>query len=228
MPPKRKNKTLRQAAKSDDDGTGTIFFYHESDKPYGKFSQWYPSTFAIPTASLNFLTEGPSPDAAAATLATYDPTITFNCAEQCFMFSKALYFSDATVCASILATSVQKDQKALGRTITNFDKNEWLRVKARVLRVVNWYKFSCAENRAERDVLLGTSERELAEASRLDPSCGIGYSAKYAETYRAHWGENLLGKALGAVRRRLREWVRLEMEEGQIVDWNWDGWLEGG
>lgn len=226
MPPKRKNKTLPHTENPEDDGTGTIFFYHESGKPYGKFSQWYPTTLTIPTASLCFLAEGPSPSTAAAILATYGPSITFNCAEQCFMFSKALFFSDATVCTSILGTSAQKEQKALGRTITNFDNDEWLRVKARVLRVANWYKFSCVVNKAERDVLLGTGERELAEASRLDPSCGIGYSAKYAETYRAHWGANLLGKALGVVRGRLREWIRLEMEEGEIVNWDWDGGLE--
>jgi hypothetical protein len=53
-----------------------------------------------------------------------------------------------------------------------------------------------------RDILLGTEERELAEAARRDRIRGIGYKADEAETYREFWGENLLGKALMSVRGR--------------------------
>lgn len=77
-----------------------------------------------------------------------------------------------------------------------------------------------------RNVLLGTGERELAEAGRRDRVWGIGYRAFEAEGYREWWGENLLGVCLGDVRGRVVEMDRRGREEGGIVDWDWDGSLD--
>jgi len=78
-----------------------------------------------------------------------------------------------------------------------------------------------------RSVLLGTGERELAEAGRRDRVWGIGYRAFEAEGYREWWGENLLGKCLGDVRGRIGEMDRRGREVGVGVDWDWDGGLDG-
>jgi hypothetical protein len=74
-----------------------------------------------------------------------------------------------------------------------------------------------------RDIFLGTEDRELAEAGRRDRVWGIGYQAHEAERYRQSWGENRLGKALMAVRTRIREVALREREMGVLDDWAWDG-----
>jgi hypothetical protein len=68
---------------------------------------------------------------------------------------------------------------------------------------------------------LGTGEREICEAARLDWRWGIGYGAKEALDYRENWGENLLGKAIVRVRGRIRERLR-EVGEGKRVVGDWD------
>jgi ribA/ribD-fused uncharacterized protein len=148
--------------------------------------------------------------------------MTFTCAEQLYMFSKALYFSDALSCTHILATSDPKAQKKLGKAVKNFNEYKWTLVKSRVARVGNWYKFTNPVNRHMKNVLLGTRERELAEAARRDRVWGIGYNAEEADRYRKMWGENRLGRALMVVRGRVREW-EMRVEESGEVDWDWDG-----
>jgi len=77
-----------------------------------------------------------------------------------------------------------------------------------------------------RGVLLGTGDRELAEAARRDRVWGIGYNAEEAEVNRENWGENRLGRALMCVRERLKVMVQMEVE-GNVVAWDWDGQVEG-
>ena len=45
----------------------------------------------------------------------------------------------------------------------------------------------------------------MTQASPFDNIWGIGFNAVDAESNYAHWGLNLLGKALMKVRRRLKE-----------------------
>ncbi|KAF2128641.1 DUF1768-domain-containing protein [Dothidotthia symphoricarpi CBS 119687] len=195
MPPKRKANTANRAKKSD-----TIFFYMPNDKPHGVFCQWRASPIV------------------------YGPTITFSCAEQFLMFCKAIYFSDEPSCTLIMATSDPKEQKRLGKQVAGFDEMKWDVVKSRVARVGNWYKFTHPANRAMKDVLLGTGERELVEAASRDRVWGVGFNANHAESHRREWGLNLLGKALMDVRDRLGEKVRAEAEY-VVVEWDWDGEL---
>lgn len=68
------------------------------------------------------------------------------------------------------------------------------------------HKFSISEdNESLRMWLLATGERELVEASPLDSIWGIGFAERDAGANRQRWGQNLLGKALMEVRKRLRE-----------------------
>ena len=227
MPPKKKANPLGRAKKPIPESE-TIFFYMPNDKPYGVFCQWHPSTITIPITSLHFLTSSTasadSTTDSATILEEHAPSLTFGCAEQFYMFAKALYFADSSTCTRILATSDPKEQKKLGQQVRNFNDFKWSLVKSRVARVGNWYKFTNPANRYMCDILLGTGEQELAEASRRDRIWGIGYNAEEAERFRKMWGENLLGKALMGVRERLREKMEKNEEEG----WEWDGTLEGG
>lgn len=139
------------------------------------------------------------------------------------MFIKALFFSDTSSCRAILATPDPATQKKLGQSVDGFSDTEWDAVKSRVARVGNWYEFTDRRNLHMRDILLGTGERELAEAGRRDRVWGIGYQAHEAERYKQHWGMNKLGKALVAVRSRVGEVLVRETETGVLDDWDWDG-----
>lgn len=117
-------------------------------------------------------------------------------------------------------------QKALGRQVKDFDEKIWderkynlmlsyssstdLRAadKLRIVEEGNHHKFTISEDAENlRAMLLATGDRELVEASPRDKIWGIGYAEKDAGYKRARWGQNLLGKALMSVRRRLRDEV---------------------
>jgi ribA/ribD-fused uncharacterized protein len=204
MSPKRKSHPPGRAPGPESESTsGTIYFYMLNAKPYGVFCQWHTSHFFIPTSSLQFLsTNAPNPTTATALLAAHASFVGFPCAEQSYMFCKALFFSSVTSCARILSSQDQKEQKKVGRQIPDFSEWHWDKIKSRVARVGNWYKFTDGRNARMRDVLMGTGERELAEASRRDRVWGIGYNEEEAERYRGILGENLLGKCLVDVRGR--------------------------
>ena len=219
MAPKRKNaRTIH--TKTPTTPSSTVFFYHPDEKPYGVFCQWKASPITVPTSILQTIARKPP---TSAILADHGTSIIFSCAEQSYMFCKALYFSDGESCKVILATNDPAEQKKLGKNVKGFSDEEWDGVKSRVARVGNWFKFTHPENRHMRDILLGTEDRELAEAGRRDRVWGIGYQAHEAKRYRQSWGENKLGKALMAVRTRIGEVVLRERGMGVLDDWVWDG-----
>jgi len=82
----------------------------------------------------------------------------------------------------------------------------------------SYFKFQYGRDEGERKddgvglraKLLGTGDREIVEASPMDRLWGVGFGAKNAEKRRKDWGLDLLGKALG----RAREKLRSEEEEG--------------
>ncbi|KAH7087333.1 hypothetical protein FB567DRAFT_621104 [Paraphoma chrysanthemicola] len=222
MPPKRKPNAPGRAPNPTSQQSTTIYFYAPNSTPYGTFSQWYPSPLTIPTTSLHFLTRSP---ASTTLLATYAPRIPFTCAEQVHMFAKALLFGDAASCVRILARSDPKEQKKLGKRVKGFNEYKWTRVKSRVVRVGNWYKFTDSRNEGLKEVLLGTGERELVEAAKGDRVWGIGFGEGEAEGRRGEWGENRLGEAVMAVRRRIRMCEARGEEGGERGkgDLEWDG-----
>ncbi|KAF2496005.1 DUF1768-domain-containing protein [Lophium mytilinum] len=231
-PPKPHQRTSKTPAPNPptESPNSTLFFYMPDEKPYGLFCQWHPSPFTVSTSALVWLlTEGPQPPSFSDTTTMIngepaDPLvaasrelpilatskINFNCAEQFMMFAKALYFSDFRTAVRIMDSKSPKEQQALGAAVAGFSSERWGHVKAghermvkeRVVEQGNYCKFT--QNRAFREVLLGTGERELAEAGSKDRTWGIGYTAKNAERYRSYWGQNLLGKCL----MRARGWIR--------------------
>jgi ribA/ribD-fused uncharacterized protein len=148
----------------------------------------------------------PSTDVAQTTL---EPQMqTFHFAEQYMMYSKAVLFGAPDIADSILAASTPRECKSLGRLVPNFTDEEWNPVKERIVEEGNYAKFTRGvgdDGKKIRDILMGTGDRELVEASPMDREWGIGFGSENAENNRSNWGKNLLGKALERVRTRIRE-----------------------
>ena len=140
------------------------------------------------------------------------------------MYQKAVLFNDETVAKQILATSDPKKQKALGKKVSNFSGETWDKHKFDIVVQANTLKFggkglaveddrfvygsvdkAAREDITMREILLSTGDRELVEASPLDKIWGIGFDPQKAVySARNKWGQNLLGKALMEVRKKLR------------------------
>ncbi|KAK3377242.1 hypothetical protein B0T24DRAFT_620757 [Lasiosphaeria ovina] len=186
-------------------------FFYMPDAAHGELCQWYPSIFTVSKAEISSLVghnkndsnSQPGPANNELDTEPSDESITFTCAEQFMMYCKAVRFNDADTQARVLATANPKEQKRLGRLTKGFDPASWDPVKSGVAEAGNMAKFG--QNVKLRRKLLATGGRMLVEAASRDRVWGIGYTAKHAMSHRAHWGENLLGKALMAVRARLRE-----------------------
>jgi ribA/ribD-fused uncharacterized protein len=194
------------------------FFYMPREQPYGCFCQWKSGNFKVPISTLSWL-KFAHPKNTTQTLAPEDEfgTLEFNCAEQFMMYCKAVFFSDQASAEKIMGSEDPAHQKKMGRLVKGFSADQWRSVCERVVFEGNWWKFS--QNRAYREALMGTGERELCEASRSDRLWGIGYNAKEALQYRRLWGENLLGKGLMRVREKIKE--RLEAHAQYIRD-DWE------
>lgn len=156
-----------------------IFFWKVAEL-YGDFSQWSYSPFTLNTKS-------------------------FTNTEQFMMYHKAILMSDHSTAATILQStnSHPAKYKKLGRQVKNFDQKLWDEMSLSVVVVGNLAKFTSDEELKE--VLLGTGEKMIVEASPFDRIWGIGFTEGNAMANRDRWGVNRLGEALMIVRRIIRE-----------------------
>lgn len=122
------------------------------------------------------------------------------------MYQKALLFKDQAIASKILKATIPKEQKSLGRMVSNFNHAVWEENRDRIVQDGSYYKFAnsllSGENLKKK--LLSTGERELVEASPEDRIWGIGFGEENASEMREEWGLNLLGKALMHARERMR------------------------
>ena len=141
----------------------------------GPFSQWYPSVFEI---------EG----------------VHYNCAEQYMMAKKAELFGDKEAHAAIMASTVPKEQKAIGRKVQNFDLDRWNAVARDIVFRANMAKFS--QHPQLRKFILETGTQEIVEASPEDTIWGIGLAENDPDAQdKTKWkGTNWLGEVLMSVR----------------------------
>lgn len=141
----------------------------------GPFSQWHLSDFTV-------------------------NDITFNCAEQYMMYEKAMLFEDYDTAVKILETDAPRKQKALGRTVSNFDPDQWNKVARDIVFAGNVAKFT--QNDQLKEVLLETKGTILVEASPYDKVWGIGLKQNDPRSLnRKTWrGTNWLGEVLTNVR----------------------------
>ncbi len=145
---------------------------------HGPFSQWYPCEFTLGGAK-------------------------YNCTEQYMMAKKALFFEDEQSWLKIMACDSPKVQKAIGRTVTNFDVEKWKDVCEEIVYVGNYAKFT--QDDYLKSVILGTENRTLVEASPYDKIWGIGLAETDPKALNPDsWqGLNLLGIALMKVRESI-------------------------
>lgn len=128
-----------------------------------------------------------------------------NCAEQAMMLNKAHFFKDDAAFKKILEYKDPRAQKAIGRTIKNFDADKWDEVAFELVVSANVAKF--AANKSWRELLFLTYPLTLVEASPTDRIWGIGYGENNPNIFqeKENWGRNLLGHALVLTRNVLLE-----------------------
>lgn len=128
--------------------------------------------------------------------------VNFNCSEQAMMYQKALLFKDNDTAQRILRSKNPKDQKRLGREVSNFNPKEWDDKKQSIMVNILFDKFN--QNPGIKEKLLKDKCDLFVEASPYDRIWGIGYLEKDALKNINNWGENLLGLALTEVREILK------------------------
>lgn len=145
----------------------------------GPFSQWARSDFVI---------EG----------------VKYNTAEQYMMAEKARLFGDEDIAARIMNSIYPQKQKSLGRQVKGFNVEVWEQNAKLIVYRGSFAKFS--QSVELLDVLFGTEDQILVEASPLDKVWGIGLDeADAAKTPVEQWqGRNWLGEVLTKVKADLR------------------------
>ena len=142
--------------------------------------------------------------------------ITYNCMEQYLMYQKAIYFHDIFTGEKIMRASRPTVQKALGRTVKNFDAVMWK--EAVPSKLVKGLKAKFSQVPHCKKYLKLTAGMTLAEASGTDNFYGIGFSLFAHEgvlSDQSKWGYNLLGKCLMNVREHLDDakvWLECNSE----------------
>ncbi|KAI8774084.1 swarming motility protein YbiA [Biomphalaria glabrata] len=152
------------------------FFYSKSSP----FSQHHPSKFVI---------DG----------------ITFNCAEQYMMYSKAVLFNDTEMQLKILSAPNPNQQKKFGRQVSNFDEKIWKSKCEDIVKRASIAKFQ--QNEDLQEELFKTFPKLLVEASPRDTIWGIGLGASDPKAHdKKTWrGQNKLGYILTEVRNQLMD-----------------------
>lgn len=154
----------------------------KTDKYYffwnGPFSQWYKSEFTV---------DG----------------ITFVTAEEYMMYEKAKLFNDDEIAELILKTDNPSEQKILGRSVKNFDKDIWEKHAKDIVTKGNIAKFS--QNEDLLSFMKTTKDLILVEASPYDRIWGIGLGEDDPDIEdESKWqGTNWLGECLMRAREVL-------------------------
>lgn len=152
-----------------------LYFYSHKRKG-GEFSQFYPCAFKH---------EGE----------------TFYSAEQWMMASKARLMGDEKTRRQIMKERSPMKIKSLGRRVTPFNQRLWEKERFKIVFAGNMLKFN--QDDRLRKKLKDTGNKTLVEAAPRDKIWGIGISVKDATAGKKWKGQNLLGKALMKVRKKL-------------------------
>lgn len=128
----------------------------------------------------------------------------FNCGEQWIMYAKANLFNDLNVGQQILRTAAPAAIKKLGRQVKNFDEEIWKANRVSLVKKGLLEKFR--QNKIARDMLLGTGEEIIVEASPTDKIWGVSLGMNNPNVHdMSKWkGLNLLGRVLMEIREELQ------------------------
>lgn len=125
--------------------------------------------------------------------------------EQFMMAEKAKLFNDDLSLSSIMNSKEPAEQKALGRKVKGFNKDQWDKICRDVVYRGNYAKFS--QHKDLKEILLKTNNKIIAEASPYDRIWGIGLKATDERALNSSkWeGTNWLGEAIMKVRSEIKE-----------------------
>lgn len=155
-------------------GSDIILFWKAYEE-FGEFSQWYRSVFVYGDK-------------------------TFDTAEQCMMYMKAIIFGDGDMAIEILRSRGvhPAEHRDMGRRVAGFDEVKWMGMSMRVVVSTNFCKFT--QNDELMKKLMDTDGKMIVEASPYDRIWGIGFDSMNALSNRSRWGNNKLGTCLMTVR----------------------------
>jgi ribA/ribD-fused uncharacterized protein len=120
--------------------------------------------------------------------------VKFNCSEQAMMWEKCLCSGDEIAAERVLMESDPRNQKAIGRSIKNFNVEKWDSTKYEIVKDILRHKF--AQNPSILKTLKKHAGETFVEASPYDRIWGIGFTEADAIANKSEWGTNLLGKML--------------------------------
>ena len=129
--------------------------------------------------------------------------------EQAFMWEKAIFFNDIDIAEEIIKFGHEpKAAKHMGRQIKGFDAQKWSEVCFDIMVNVNYEKYS--QSQWLKETLLETENKTIVEASPVDLVWGIGIHWENDDCLdESKWrGQNLLGKALMEVRKKLNYGIK--------------------
>ena len=133
--------------------------------------------------------------------------VAYSCAEQYMMHMKAKTFGDEESAKKIMKANHPREQKALGRKVTNFDAAKWNEVARDLVYKGNYAKFQ--QNKGLLYTLNESKGTLLVEASPTDKIWGIGLGMDDdRKEDPANWrGTNWLGEVITKVREDLEAGV---------------------
>jgi ribA/ribD-fused uncharacterized protein len=113
---------------------------------------------------------------------------------------KAALFRDDATFRKMGADDSPKNQKALGRSVNNFDGDTWDKYCRDIVKMGNYLKFS--QNGDLKKYIRDTGESLLVEGSPLDKIWGVGmrFDDPNINDERNWKGTNYLGECLMFVR----------------------------
>ena len=155
-----------------------VICFHNPDEENGVFSNWYMNTFVY-------------------------NGIHFTSAEQYMMYRKAMLMGDVVTARKILGTDDVRKVKQLGRMVKPYDDRVWSANRYPIMIEGLYCKFTQSADLYK--ALISTGNEVLCECAVKDCIWGIGLSITDPNRfYPERWkGQNLLGKALMEVRRRI-------------------------
>ena len=129
----------------------------------------------------------------------------FNCGEQFIITQKARCFNDQEIVTAVSKETNPVKQKALGKSIKNYNHEQWKAKAAEMITPGLVQKFmQCEEAKCK---LLKTEQRKIIEANQYDSFLGAGLALHDANIWKpeTHKGKNLMGTILEKVRETIND-----------------------